>query len=121
MTAWQLAIGWRLSPSINMVTLVAMILVAGSYLSAPGAAPLSTQEQRGKEIYHQGSSPGGEPIFAFVGRTSTKVPASILPCGNCHGYDGLGRPEGGVEPSNITWTNLTKSYGHRQPDGRACR
>jgi ABC-type branched-subunit amino acid transport system substrate-binding protein len=98
--------------------LVAVILVADGFLSAPLAAPLSAQEQRGKQIYLEGSSPGGESIFAFVGRTSTKVPASVLSCGSCHGYDGVGRPEGGVEPSNITWTNLIKSYGHHHTDGR---
>jgi ABC-type branched-subunit amino acid transport system substrate-binding protein len=46
------------------------------------------------------------------------MPASLLPCANCHGHDGLGRPEGGAEPSDITWSNLTKSYGHRHKMGR---
>ena len=31
---------------------------------------------------------------------------STIPCANCHGRDGLGRPEGGQVPSMITWTTL---------------
>ncbi|HEY6099302.1 MAG TPA: hypothetical protein VIW03_07720 [Anaeromyxobacter sp.] len=35
-----------------------------------------------------------------------------MPCGSCHGEDGLGRAEGGTKPSSITWSELTKAYGH---------
>jgi ABC-type branched-subunit amino acid transport system substrate-binding protein len=41
-----------------------------------------------------------------------------VPCGGCHGADGLGRPEGGVKPPAITWRELTKRYGHRHENGR---
>jgi ABC-type branched-subunit amino acid transport system substrate-binding protein len=103
---------------IARLALVAAILVAGATPSSSFAGPLTQQEARGKQIYLKGGNPDGEPIFAFIGRSSTKVPAGVLPCGNCHGYDGLGRPEGGVVPSNITWGYLTKSYGHRHRNGR---
>lgn len=89
-----------------------------SLLSPSGAAPLTSQEARGKQVFLTGGSPGGDPIFALVGRSSIKVPAGVLPCANCHGRDGLGRPEGGVFPSNITWGHLTKPYGHQHRDGR---
>ncbi len=41
-----------------------------------------------------------------------------MPCANCHGLDGKGRPEGGVTPSDVTWHALTKSYGVRHESGR---
>jgi ABC-type branched-subunit amino acid transport system substrate-binding protein len=82
------------------------------------AAPLTAQEERGKQIYFEGLGSSDEGISAFVGPSSIELPASALPCGNCHGYDGLGRPEGGVEPSVITWKTLTKAYGHTHRDGR---
>lgn len=82
------------------------------------AAALTPQEEHGRQIYHEGSSPTGAPIYALVGRSGVKVPAGVLVCASCHGEDGLGRPEGGVEPSNITWSYLTTSYGHRHDNGR---
>lgn len=110
----------RLRPGRSLalwaISLFILTISAGSISVL--AAPLTPEEERGKKLYFQGKSTSGEPIFAFVGPSSIKLPAGALPCSNCHGYDGLGRPEGGVEPSNITWRNLTKSYGHRHPDGR---
>ena len=41
-----------------------------------------------------------------------------VPCAGCHGDDGRGRPEGGVIPTDITWSYLTKPYGHHHPSGR---
>jgi len=80
---------------------------------------LTPQEKRGQQIYLKGTSPSGQEILAELG-VGTTIPASALPCANCHGVDGLGRPEGGVTPSNITWQNLTRPYdaetnGRRHP------
>lgn len=72
---------------------------------------LSNAEARGREIYLNGKSASGGDITAFVGQGLVATPATALPCGGCHGPDGLGRPEGGVVPSNITWGYLTKPYG----------
>ncbi|HSA83081.1 MAG TPA: ABC transporter substrate-binding protein [Geminicoccaceae bacterium] len=80
------------------------------------AAELTPQEQHGKQIFHEGR--GQARIVALVGRSRARVDASVLPCASCHGPDGLGRAEGGAEPSNITWRELTKPYGHRHPNGR---
>ena len=88
-------------------------------LTGVPAAELTEQELRGKEIYLEGESESGDRIFALVGRSRVKVPGAVMPCGNCHGNDGLGRPEGGVDPPDITWTSLTREYGHRHPSGRA--
>lgn len=79
---------------------------------------LTPQEQQGKQIYLTGESPAGEPITALMGESSIEVPASTLPCGNCHGRDGKGNPEGGVTPTDLTWPALTKPYGVRHESGR---
>jgi ABC-type branched-subunit amino acid transport system substrate-binding protein len=81
------------------------------------AAPLSPQEVRGKYIYDTGKSPSGRDIKAYFGRDLIEIPGERATCTSCHGYDGTGRPESGVIPTNITWTYLTKQYGHIHPDG----
>ena len=86
--------------------------------SAAFGTPLTPAEQNGKQIYHQGSSNSGVPITAWLEQSSVSIPATALPCANCHGEDGLGRPEGGVLPPALTWNYLNKSYGHEHPGGR---
>jgi ABC-type branched-subunit amino acid transport system substrate-binding protein len=79
---------------------------------------LTPQEERGRRIFERGDSASGQPITASL-NGEDHVAASILPCSNCHGHDGQGKPEGGVVPSNITWDALTKPYGVTHPDGRS--
>jgi ABC-type branched-subunit amino acid transport system substrate-binding protein len=89
-----------------------MLLVCSALpASAAWGASLSEQETRGKEIFLHGESADGREITAYVGQASVAVPANAMPCANCHGADGLGRPEAGVTPANITWSRLTKPYG----------
>lgn len=56
--------------------------------------------------------------MAYVGEQSLELPAAALPCASCHGLDGQGKPEGGINPSNITWEFLTKSYEQTGPYAR---
>jgi ABC-type branched-subunit amino acid transport system substrate-binding protein len=79
---------------------------------------LSPAEKRGKQIYLHGTSPSGGKITAFLRDAAVEVPASSLTCGNCHGYRGEGKPEGGVIPSVITREFLTKPYGVTHQSGR---
>jgi len=81
------------------------------------AGGLTPEEEIGRRIYFEGQG-AGPPIVTLFGRDDQRIPAILLPCANCHGHDGLGRPEGGVEPPAVTWSHLTKSYGHRHPNGR---
>jgi len=83
------------------------------------ATELTAQELRGKRIYAQGESESGTPLSALIARSGAPLPASIVPCGGCHGADGQGRPEGGVVPPDITWSSLTNSYGHDHDYGRS--
>jgi ABC-type branched-subunit amino acid transport system substrate-binding protein len=87
--------------------------------AASSGARLTEREKRGKQIYLRGTSPSGRAMVATMGDAAVEVPASTLPCAGCHGYDGKGRPEGGVTPTNVTWPSLTVSYGHRHEAGRA--
>jgi ABC-type branched-subunit amino acid transport system substrate-binding protein len=82
------------------------------------APPLTPQELRGKQIYFEGTSPGGGKIKAYIGNGRIALPGSAATCGSCHGSDGRGRPEAGRIPSDITWDHLMKPYGHSHPLGR---
>ncbi len=97
---------------------IALVAALGLGLAAPTAAvALTPEEEIGKRIYFEGRG-AGAPIVAFFGRDDVRMPAVLVPCANCHGHDGLGRPEGGMEPTPTTWQYLTKPYGHRHPNGR---
>ena len=82
------------------------------------APAVAAAQSRGRQIYVQGTSPSGKEILAYVGDASLEVPAGTLPCAGCHGLDGRGKPEGGVNPSNLTWEFLTKPYGVKHESGR---
>jgi ABC-type branched-subunit amino acid transport system substrate-binding protein len=79
---------------------------------------LTPQESRGKEIYLLGTSKSGKDVLAYIGDSSLEVPGSSMACANCHGMAGQGKPEGGIDPSNITWEALTKPYGVTHSSGR---
>jgi len=83
-----------------------------------GAAALEPAQERGRQIYHQGSSPAGRDIEAVIGDEGVTLPASAVPCSSCHGPDGLGREEGGLVPPDIRWSHLSKNYGHVHDNGR---
>lgn len=68
----------------------------------PALLGLSPAQERGKRIYHAGESLSGASIAATTGAGSEPFPASLVPCGSCHGEDGRGRPEGGVRPAAVT-------------------
>jgi ABC-type branched-subunit amino acid transport system substrate-binding protein len=104
------------SAAINLARIAPLTLLLSASL-APGAG-LSEQEAAGRTIYQQGESPSGNSITARVGAVPFEVPGTALPCANCHGRDGRGRPEGGVVPPDIRWSELTKPYGHEHIYGR---
>jgi ABC-type branched-subunit amino acid transport system substrate-binding protein len=77
---------------------------------------LSPQEKRGKAFYLRGESVSGQEITALMGEID--VPASTLTCAGCHGIRGEGKTEGGVTAGPLTWSFLTKPYGHADDGGR---
>lgn len=97
--------------------LIAAAILATAGMAAPALA-LDDAQTRGKQIYFKGTSPRGTEIVAVVGDEGAMLPGSAMPCGSCHGSDGLGRPEGGLIPLDIRWSELVKTYGHVHQNGR---
>ncbi|HWX42814.1 MAG TPA: ABC transporter substrate-binding protein [Blastocatellia bacterium] len=93
-------------------------MTASSAFRPPDDGGFTPQEQRGREIYLRGKSPSGKGITAVMGNGGAEIPAATIACVNCHGRDGLGKTEGGVSPSNLTWDSLTKPYTVTTPSGR---
>lgn len=102
---------------MNSAHVLALILLASVSLGV-AALPLTPEEAAGKRLYREGLSASGEAIMARVGAADMLLPATSLPCANCHGADGLGRPEGGVRPPELSWSRLTSTYGQQQVNGR---
>ena len=84
--------------------------------SPPHRRELTLQEKRGKAFYLRGESASGQEITALMGEVD--VPAATLTCAGCHGNRGEGRTEGGVTAGNMSWSFLTKPYGHTDEGSR---
>src|SRR5215213_4011985 len=109
----------RLQISLLIATVCAAALcfsTNASIQSSQEARPLTPAERRGRAIYLRGESASKKPLIAMVG--DLEVPAATMNCAGCHGRRGEGKTEGGVAAGNLTWSNLTKSYGHTHPSGR---
>jgi ABC-type branched-subunit amino acid transport system substrate-binding protein len=106
------------SPWTLVIVLLPVVFLSWLSIRPLLSPPLTPQELRGKQIYFDGTSPGGGKIKAYIGNDKIALPGSAATCGSCHGPDGRGRPELGVIPSDITWGHLMKSYGHNHPMGR---
>jgi ABC-type branched-subunit amino acid transport system substrate-binding protein len=104
------------APSNRAAALLGAVLFL---IAAPsGAASLSPDEEAGRAIFQDGESVFGDVFSGRLGIAQQRVPGTAARCANCHGSDGRGRPEGGVRPANITWSELTKPYGHEHDNGR---
>lgn len=68
--------------------------------------------EAGKNIYTKGINHQGESIDAHVGEANITLPSTTLPCAGCHGDKAEGGEEGGVKPPPLSWSHLTKHYGH---------
>ena len=95
-----------------------LLVVALQLTASAGALELTTQEAAGKRLYREGFSSSGAQVTARVGAADMSVPGSVLPCANCHGNEGAGKPEGGVRPPVLSWQRLVLGSGTRQANGR---
>lgn len=95
-----------------------LALAAGFLVCSAGAVEFSAQERDGQRIFLEGASPSGARIAARIGMGTLDVSGVTVACGNCHGTDGRGRSEGGIEPPSILWSELAKPYGHKHASGR---
>jgi ABC-type branched-subunit amino acid transport system substrate-binding protein len=111
--------GRRRRPTVTIIISASLALFfVRPFAPTDGAEALSPLESRGAVLYHDGASQSGPPVFANVGSSGLRLPGTVLPCAGCHGPDGRGRPEGGVDPVPVTWEHLTKAYGHRHAGRR---
>jgi ABC-type branched-subunit amino acid transport system substrate-binding protein len=97
---------------------VLAVSLSASAQPLPERPPLTAEQQAGRRLYLEGESAFGDAFTGRIGMAQQQLPGAAVRCGNCHGPDGRGRPEGGVRPGNITWSELTKSYGHDHDNGR---
>ncbi|MVV46833.1 c-type cytochrome [Pseudomonas sp. PB120] len=104
--------------SYGIFVFVLGLLMLGAISMRAHAVQLTPSETAGKRLYREGVSASGEPIMARIGAAGMQMPATSLPCANCHGADGLGRPEGGVRPTELNWSRLSSTYGQQQINGR---
>lgn len=100
---------------LQILLLITIIFAAASHQTSQETRPLTPAERRGRAIYLRGET-SGKPLTAMVG--DLEVPGSTINCAGCHGRRGEGKTEGGVVAGNLTWSNLTKSYGHTHANGR---
>ncbi len=112
----------NITPRFTKITLSLVAFLLASIFTFIAVADtsggvLNPSEERGKQIYFTGRSPSDEDIIAYFGEKKLELPGEAATCGSCHGYDGTGRPESGLVPTNITWKYLTKSYGHVHASG----
>jgi ABC-type branched-subunit amino acid transport system substrate-binding protein len=96
-----------------MLGLISFALLAAT----ASAGELTAAEARGRQIYLEGTSPTGQPISAYLAASDLELPGESATCGSCHGHDGTGRPESGVDPLNVRWSRLTRPYGHLHESG----
>jgi len=96
---------------------LALALLAG-LAGGAAALPLDASETAGKRLYREGLSASGEAVMARVGAAGIVLPATRLPCAGCHGADGRGRPEGGLQPPDLSWSRLSSVHGQQQVNGR---
>lgn len=101
---------------------IGLLAAAGAGVGAAGPRPGRADEAAlvaaGRIVYREGRSPSGGEITALLGGDATPLPGAALPCASCHGPDGLGRPEGAVRPSIVTWSELTRPGGHAHERSR---
>jgi len=100
--------------ALKTSALVLALMVSNAAL----ALDLSPMELAGKRLYREGVSSSDAQVSARVGASDMLVPASVVPCGSCHGADGLGRAEGGVRPPTLSWQRLALGQGLRTTNGR---
>ena len=96
---------------------ICLVIFFSSGFNSVKATDLTPQQLAGKLIYTTGIGSTDQKVTANM--SGVQIPATIMPCINCHNASGTGNPEGGITPSNITWKQLTRSYGGKRISGES--
>lgn len=67
---------------------------------------LTAEELRGRKIYRDGDDGTKNEIIVTLGLSSDRVSASTFACTNCHGLEGEGKQEGGLNVPIISSQHL---------------
>lgn len=111
--------GRCLRSALRVACGAALLALLAAQAAEPRRATADLQQlDLGRRLFHEGVNAQGEPVRALLSIAAAPLMGQAVACGNCHGADGRGRPEGGVLPPDITWEELTKPYGHQHANGR---
>ena len=98
------------------IVLAAVVVFVCAFGPAADAEP-----DPGRQLFERGLGVDGQPVTAVLVSPSgaaTELPASLMPCSSCHGIDGQGRSEGGVSPSDVRWSALSRPASTLASAGR---
>ncbi|NOT10528.1 MAG: ABC transporter substrate-binding protein [Methylococcaceae bacterium] len=76
--------------------IVVWMLLVVTITAAHADQALTAKELLGRRIYRAGEGDSLNPIRATLGLSADTVSASAFPCANCHGLEGEGKQEGGL-------------------------
>ncbi|MGH1481807.1 MAG: hypothetical protein ACRBM6_24260 [Geminicoccales bacterium] len=87
------------------------LLTSASLALAIGLAltGMVSADERVAGLYYQGL----EDVEATLPSSGLAMPSTTMPCINCHGADGLGGREGGVDVPPISWRHLSMASADR--------
>ncbi|HEX9985233.1 MAG TPA: cytochrome c [Thermoanaerobaculia bacterium] len=89
-----------------MIARLALLVTLFAAIAA-GDEPAARQ-RRGEHLFRTGEPLSGRKVTALLGGDDLEVPATVVPCGSCHGPDGRGLPDAAIRPANIRWNVLTQ-------------
>lgn len=98
--------------------IVLMSLVIGMVGVAYADDALTAKELIGRKIYRDGTNGSQDEITAALGLTKESLPATTFACANCHGLEGEGKQEGGLNVPAITPQHLFNSANSNTTSGR---
>jgi len=104
-------------PAHAATGLIGLMLATGAWAADVTA---NTLLQQGENLYRSGTSMRQNPVVAVVAG-GTRLPGSAASCAGCHGRDGSGRSEGGINAPDIRWPALTQAGNRDLAAGRSTK
>jgi ABC-type branched-subunit amino acid transport system substrate-binding protein len=95
--------------------IVLMSLLIGSVGVAYADDALTAKELLGRKIYREGSDGSQNEITTTFGLTENSVSATAFACANCHGLEGEGKQEGGLNVPAISSQHLFTNTPSNSP------
>lgn len=95
---------------LEFVLLLILVLPAGigllpSALAQTDAPTRAAFDDPGADIYRDGRGHGGRPIVGRHAAGGWRLQGAVVACGNCHGSERAGGPEGAVAAPSLRWVD----------------